>query len=373
MTNAYLQEIERRFYENFELGLEIGASLSIWQNGTEKLNLAHGHTNKKKEAAWTTNTLIPVYSATKVPAAVTLLIVLEEFGLNPDSLVSQVWREFPVPDATFAELISHQCGLSYLDQAADIHDYDAVIDAIENQEPAWLSGTQHGYHARTIGFLIDHPVRVLTGKSLGQIWQERIAKPLKLDFWIGLPPEQHHRVATLSPGKAPESTEAEFYQSLTIPNGLQQKTFSSPRGLVGVAEMNKPSSWELGVPSLGGIGTATSLAQFYQHLIQPSDTISSQVQQWLRAPLVNGDDQVLMRPTRFGFGCMFDPIDSATGEKQRHLYGKNHEAFGHPGAGGSHAFADPTTGISFAYTMNQMVNAIMPTDKVLKLIDALPY
>ena len=37
-----------------------------------------------------------------------------------------------------------------------------------------------------------------------------------------------------------------------------------------------------------------------------------------------------------------------------HWYGPNAEAFGHDGAGGSYAFADPIAGISVAYVMNQM-------------------
>jgi len=46
-------------------------------------------------------------------------------------------------------------------------------------------------------------------------------------------------------------------------------------------------------------------------------------------------------------------------------------AAGHPGAGGSHAFADPENGIAFAYVMNQMEPGVLPTPKTLRLIEAL--
>jgi CubicO group peptidase (beta-lactamase class C family) len=45
-------------------------------------------------------------------------------------------------------------------------------------------------------------------------------------------------------------------------------------------------------------------------------------------------------------------------------------AFGHPGAGGSHAFADPENRISFAYVMNQMEPGVLPGPKSLRLVDA---
>ncbi len=59
------------------------------------------------------------------------------------------------------------------------------------------------------------------------------------------------------------------------------------------------------------------------------------------------------------------------GIKLRHIYGSSNLAFGHPGAGGSHAFADPESGISFAYVMNQMNLSVMPGDKCLKMVEAL--
>ena len=45
-------------------------------------------------------------------------------------------------------------------------------------------------------------------------------------------------------------------------------------------------------------------------------------------------------------------------------------AFGHPGAGGSHGFADPENRISFAYVMNQMEQSLLPNEKSLRLVDA---
>jgi len=67
---------------------------------------------------------------------------------------------------------------------------------------------------------------------------------------------------------------------------------------------------------------------------------------------------------------MKDPLGS-DGTKSRALFGPSLQSFGQPGAGGSHAFADPENCISFAYVMNQMETGVLPNRKSLDLVEAL--
>lgn len=372
MTSSTLYErVVAAFEGNFLCRGELGASLSIWKDGVEVVNLANGWCEREKKRQWTVDTLAPVYSATKGPASATLLMVLEENGLGPDDLVRRVWDGFPVPQATFSELLSHQCGLTALDTKASIFEYDAVISAIESQQPNWTLGDGHGYHPRTFGFLIEHPVRILTGKSLGEVWRERIADPLELDFWIGLPEEEFPRVARLYTGKMDKSDlEDGFYKEFNKEGSLVKQAFASPRGLHAVHEMNTPAAWTSGLPAMGGIGTARALAKFYQAAIGKIPLFSDDLCKWFSTPVVSGGDRILMTQTRFSCGFQLDPVDVG-GRKIRHHYGGSLSGFGHPGAGGSHAFGDPETGYSFAYTMNQMELSVLPGAKSLELIDAL--
>jgi CubicO group peptidase (beta-lactamase class C family) len=55
----------------------------------------------------------------------------------------------------------------------------------------------------------------------------------------------------------------------------------------------------------------------------------------------------------------------------RRMFGTSPNAYGHPGAGGSHAFADPENRISFVYVMNQMEQSLLPNEKSLRLVDAI--
>ena len=90
----------------------------------------------------------------------------------------------------------------------------------------------------------------------------------------------------------------------------------------------------------------------------------------MESPLTQGQDQVFLRETAFAAGFMKDPVDAAGG-KTRALFGPSTRAFGHPGAGGSLAFADPSMGIGFAYVMNQMERSVFPTEKALSLVACL--
>jgi CubicO group peptidase (beta-lactamase class C family) len=82
--------------------------------------------------------------------------------------------------------------------------------------------------------------------------------------------------------------------------------------------------------------------------------------------IASGIYRVFQIPTAFSAGFMKDPPDAT-----RRMFGPSPLAFGHPGAGGSHAFADPEHGISFAYVMNQMEQSLLPNEKSLQLVEAI--
>ena len=83
------------------------------------------------------------------------------------------------------------------------------------------------------------------------------------------------------------------------------------------------------------------------------------------------DDDVLCAEAAFSAGMMRDPVSELTHEKKRKFFGSSRDAFGHPGAGGSLAFADPERGFGFAYVMNQMELGALPNEKVLEMVDVL--
>jgi CubicO group peptidase (beta-lactamase class C family) len=363
------------FHENFETFGELGAAVSVWQNSESILDLYGGFRDARREQPWTEDTIVLVWSATKGIGSACLLHALQENKIDLGRRVADFWPEFGgngKEQITVAELASHSAGLCALDQSVEITDYDSVVRAIEKQKPLWPPGTAHGYHARTFGFLIDELVRRITSISISSYWRQMFAEPLSLDFWIGLPSELNERCATVYAAKGKRPPEpAQFYRDLMTPGTLQQKTFTSPRGLHAVSEMNKPEMRALPIVSFSGIGSASALAKFYGMLANGGELggrrfFNEDTLRMMTTSLANGIDRVFEIPTAFSVGLMKDTIDAS-----RRIFGPSGRAFGHPGAGGSHAFADPENRIAFAYVMNQMEQTLLPSEKSLRLVDAI--
>lgn len=368
------------FEENFTARGEIGAAVWVWQNGVEIVSLGGGTLTREGAEAWTPRTLVPVWSATKGPTAVTCLLALHEAGISLSSPVARVWPEFSAggkSEVTFAQLLSHRAGLCALDQRVSVLDHDEVAAALAAQTPLWEPGTQQGYHARTFGILLDEIVRRLTGQPLGRFFKEKIGDVLGLDFWIGLPGEEHDRVATLYPGKMRSGERPDpFMRAFSTPGSLTQRTFTSPSGLHAVSDLNRPEAWTLGNASLGGVGSAQGLGKFYALLAsggawEGRQMLPATVLDALSHPLSQAEDAVLCLPLAFSAGMMMDPTEPGGHGKTRSHYGSSLSAFGHPGAGGSLAFADPENGIAFAYVMNQMEIGVLPGEKSLGMVRCL--
>jgi len=369
------QRLEPLFQENFQKFGELGAAVSVWQNEKPILDLYGGFRDARREKPWTADTLVLVWSATKGIGSACLLHVLQEHNIDIKQWVAEVWPEFAQAGKekiTLAQLLSHQAGLCALDRRVDVIDYDAVIQALEAQQPLWPPGTAHGYHVRTFGFLLDELVRRIARKALSDYWQEVFARPLNLDLWIGLPEMENPRVAAIyaaKSGKPPEPKQ--FYVDLATPGTLARKAFTSPHGLHVVSALNNLAIRAQPIVSFGGIGSAASLAKFYSMLanggkFDGQTFFSERTIAWMTTTLVDGLDRVFQIPTAFSAGFMKDSRKAA-----RRIFGPSRNAFGHPGAGGSHAFADPENKISFAYVMNRMEQRVLPNEKSLRLVDAI--
>jgi CubicO group peptidase (beta-lactamase class C family) len=339
------------FAANFDAHDEVGAAVCVYVDGRPVVDLWGGLADATTGREWEPDTVTLVYSSTKGVTSVCANRLIEQGRLDPDATVAHYWPEFAANGKeaiTVRQALSHQAGLPYvigdftLDEALA---WDPIVTAIAMQAPIWPPGTQHGYHMRTFGWIVGEIIRRIEGRTVGAFWRDEIANELGLDFWIGLPDEIEPRVARLVP---PKRDLGELLQKFGA-DLLLTEVFASPGGLFGYNEMwNTRALHACELPSSNGIGDARSLARMYASCIGTIDGVRTLREATVAAATVEqacGEDAVLMHKSCFGLGFMLGNAFGAANP---------HSAFGHAGAGGSLAFADPAAGVGFGYVMNDL-------------------
>src|SRR5260370_32815170 len=136
-SGRLLQRLKPLFQENFETFGELGAAVSVWQNGKPIIDLYGGFRDARRENPWTSDTLVLVWSATKGIGSACVLHALQEHKMDLHRRVAEFWPEFaPAGKEKIkrAQLLSHPAGLCALDRRGDVLDYDAGIWAVEAEE-----------------------------------------------------------------------------------------------------------------------------------------------------------------------------------------------------------------------------------------------
>ncbi len=352
-----LSALSRVFAQEFPAVRGEGAALSIFRKGKEILHIETGE--EFEGVAWETDTLVPVFSATKPASAACLLQALLEKGGGPDTMIGDIWPAFPAPHGTVQQLLSHQLGLAAWTREASVFDLDACRAAVEASTPHWAP-PQHGYHPHTLGPMVDILMLLLTGGRIADFWEKRVRRPLSLDFFIGAPDAVFSRIALLRlprlRGPLPSTA---FYRAYFNPSSPVCRAFRCVSGLPSARSMNEAIGRRCGCPARGGIASARGLALFYQVLLGEVEgsPFSSPVREWMSRTVVRGNDLTLLQSTAFTCGAMSEPAE---------LFGSN--GFGHAGAGGCHAFAEPASGLSFACVMNGMQIGVLPGARMLHLM-----
>jgi len=376
-----VRALREAFAANFSAGLEAGAAVCVYHRGVEVADFFGGFADAAGGREWKRDTPVLVWSATKAPASACLLHALQERGAGPDLRVADVWPEFAGGGkgrVTVRQVMSHCAGLCALDEPVpEMMDRGAVVGAIEAQRPLVPVGEGPAYSPRVFGFFLDEMVRRLScGEALGDYWRRVFAGPMGLDFWIGVPDEEQSRIADVIAPKAPASGEEdkEFLRAFADPDSLSRRAFSSPKGLGAISAMNNPEVRKACLPAMGGIGTAAALAKFHSMLAAGGEWngrrfFGSETMGLIAERVVDGFDEVLQRRMAFSCGFSLDPLDG-DGSKLRESFGPEAGAFGHAGAGGSVAFADPQNEIGFAYVMNRMEGGVLPGERCRSLVQA---
>ncbi len=353
------------FVANFTDGLEAGAGFCAYKDGELIVDLIGGTRDRRGEAAWQDDTLVPVFSTTKAVAALVIAWLVEQGRLDYKQTVASLWPDFAQHgkgELTIAQVLSHQGGLSGITepmQPEDWFDWDGICARLAAQKPIWPPGTKSGYHPLTFGFLAGEIVRLADAqnRTLGTILREDICAPHHIDFFIGTPVREHERCADLHKPKAM----ADFGDINPATQAAFLRPWSSP-GRRGT------EAWRTAeFAGANGHGTAKSIARLMQlaldGCIGTAQYFSTATLSALSQERISGQDLVLPFDLSLAAGLMINTPN--------HFYGPNPGTLGHSGWGGSCTFADRDTGITCAYVMNKQSHALLGDARPSRLIAAL--
>jgi len=374
-TTPRFAGVRTAFEANFDKHGDVGAAVAVYVDGRKVVDLWGGLADRAAGRPWEEDTLALVFSTTKGVTAIATHLLAQRGDLDLDAPVADYWPEFAAEGKAAVPvrwLLSHRAGLPAFDELLAVDDalaWTPAVKALAAQRPLWQPGTGHGYHAITFGWLVGEVVRRATGRRLAEVVADDLAGPLGLDLWIGLPATKERRVARLLATPPPDraavaamsADDIRRYEAFLNPRSVTSRALNVTRPAL---SFNSPAVHAAELPAANGIGTARSLAKLYaatigdvdgHRLLDPATVAAATAEQ------SSGPDRVLLVDNRFGSGfALPSPFFPLMGPR----------SFGHGGAGGSLAFADPDTGVAFAYVMNQMQQHAAGDPRMAGLMEA---
>jgi len=314
-----------------------GAQLAVARHGKLALvrTLGDARLDPARVAA-TDDTLWLLYSNTKVLTTCAIWILAERGALRFSDTVAAHLPGFEANgkgEITFVQLLTHQGGFPGADVPAQAwDDHDLLRKVVCEFALEWAPGSRIHYHGRAAHWVAAAVIEALTGTDYRTFIRDEVILPLGLgdELYVGLPDAQHGRAVDMH---EPDAT------------GRTAKR----------ADENNPAFRRAGTPGGGGYGTARAMATFYQMLLAGGTLNGRRVLSPRTIAYVTrnftGDrvDDYMGMPMHRGIG----PHLRGTTETIRGLGSlASPRTFGHGGVGSSYCWADPDSGVSFAYLTN---------------------
>ncbi len=350
------------FSRNFAEPGEDGAAVTVFHHGLKVVDL-WGGTDALNSRPMPPDALMMVASCSKGVTATVLALLVQEGEIDPEERVGHYWPEFATAgkeDATVGMVASHTVGLPYPPlgtglSGLDLQRGEAVTRALAGARPLWEPGTAMAYHPVTYGTLLDEIVRRATGAGISEHVSLRIAGPLGVDLWMGLPEQDDGRVVPgvwepagpMEPTAAPPEpgSYAALRQEFLAENPPMDPDFSDP--------VDVRQHYAAERPAVGAITDARALATMYAALLGPVDGVqltSPETVSRVTRPRTDDVETLVESGTagpdiRFGLGFQLASPS---------MPGFGPASFGHTGAGGRLGIADPEYDVGFGYICSRM-------------------
>jgi CubicO group peptidase (beta-lactamase class C family) len=330
---------------NFANNLEIGASVTvIWRDETV-VDLWAGWADRARTRPWKENTLVQVFSTSKIMLVLCMMILVDRGQLDLDAPVSRYWPEFGQGNkdrVTVRQALTHQAGVPGFNPPVsfhELHDWPAITAQIAAM-PHWFGGvTTLCYHPVTYGFILGEILRRIDGRDIATFAREEVTNRIGADFQLGpLNPADIERVAEpnfMPPGPDYEMP-GQFTESILNSAGGSGNWMSRERIAALIPASNCYANGR-SIAQVCNVFAADGIVKGFRVLSHALARESGQEQ-------VAGDD-LFIGPIRYGMGL-----------------GINNPAFPTPtpatshwgGYGGSWGLMDPDAQVAFGYAPNNL-------------------
>jgi CubicO group peptidase (beta-lactamase class C family) len=293
-----------------------------------------------------------IFSATKPIVASLIWQLIGDGMIDTEQRVCDHIPEFAAngkAEVTIEQVLLHTGGFP----SARIPHEDAVeraqrVAAMSSWPLEWEPGSRFEYHPQSAHWVLAELIERSTGTDFRDAIEQHITAPLGLPRLLGIA----------------AADQGDIVDDVPMDDGAEANDMTWA---------NTALVRELGIPGGGGIMTAATLARFYQALLRNPDGL------WDTDVLDDGrtnvrctfSDPMMGAPVNRTIGLVLAG-DDGMHQLRYAMFGKacSPRAFGHAGAHAQVAWADPATGISFAYLQNAMwSDPIAEAIPVMRLAD----
>lgn len=281
----------------------------------------------------TNETRFCIFSATKPLVASVVWLLFGDGLVDPHDPVARYIPELAgagLGEVTLEQVLLHTAGFP-----------NAPMSGAEGADPArrrsrfstwsleWAPGSRFDYHHQSAHWVLADLIERLTGRDHRDALEERICRPLGLPRVLGLEPSAQQDIARLIPvGDAATHEHLRF---------------------------NDVAVRQTGNPGGGAFMTAADLTRFYQALLHNPGGLwdDAALQDATATVRCRFDDPLMGIPVNRTRGLVLAG-DDGQHELRYAIFGRGCSpgAFGHAGAHAQVAWADPASGLSFAYLSN---------------------
>ena len=344
LVEEKVEQLRRRARREIDEGLLPSCSFALALDGEVVVHETYGDAPD--------NPRYTIFSATKPIVASTAWVLMQEGGLDVSRTVAEYIPEFGEngkQDVTVEQVMLHTGGFPRAPLGPPAwFDRDSRLRRFAAWKLNWEPGTRYEYHPTSAHWVLAEVIERVSGRDYRDAIRELVLDKLGLDrLQVGVPEHDQGDVMDLEEC-GEEATPEELRAALGI--DAMPETEVTDEALMG---FNDPKVRALGVPGGGGVADAGSLALFYQALLHNTqqvwapkllEDVTSHVRNSLADPLFRV-------PAERTLGLV-----TAGGDGKSHFRGLGRtvspRAFGHNGAAGQIAWADPATGLSFVYLTN---------------------